>query len=249
MENNGNAKGNRYAGLAFFAVGVGCFVLAGFLVYLFSGKFVNTPSGMRAGPALSLATQPPSPAPEPASAPSPERRAPVEPKEWVLYITGEVTSPGVYRLPPESRVYQLVEAAGGLTPKADPVQINMASPLGDGMHVHVPALRPVAPVMEVAPGGGVPSPVQPSSLVAFPASSPSAVLRSAPAFSSGGRVNVNTASAAELEMLPGVGPAIASAIIEYRAARGRFASVEDLLRVKGIGAKKLEAMRNFVAVQ
>ena len=60
---------------------------------------------------------------------------------------------------------------------------------------------------------------------------------------------MNTASAAELEGLPGVGPVLARAILEYRETRGRFASVEELLHVKGIGTKKLEAMRSLVALQ
>jgi len=246
MKNNGSLNGNRLAGFAFFALGICCFLLAGFLVYLFSGKFVNTPSGMKAGPALSLSQAPA--VTEPAAAV--QKDPPSAKKAWVLYVTGEVFSPGVYHLPPESRVFQLVEAAGGLTPKADPVQVNLAAPLGDGMHVHVPALLPPAPLLERAPGGsGSPAPGKSSSSVTFPLESRPAVLRNAIRSSSGGLVDVNNATAAELERLPGVGPAIARSILEFRQTMGRFSCVEDLLKVKGIGTKKLEAMRNSVAIQ
>jgi len=246
MENNGGVKGNRLAGFAFFAIGIGCFLLAGYLVYLFSGKFVNTPSGMKAGPALSLSQTPVVTEP----APSALKEPPVAKKAWVLYVTGEVLSPGVYHLPPESRVFQLVEAAGGFTRKADPVQVNMAAPLGDGMHVHVPALLPPASLLERTPGEGVsPAPGKTSSAVTLHLASQPATLRNAPPSSAGGRINVNMATAAELERLPGVGPAIARSILECRETMGRFSCVEDLLKVKGIGAKKLEAMRSMIAIQ
>ena len=246
MESNGRLKRDRLASFAFFALGIGCFLLAGFLVYLFSGKFVNTPSGMRAGPALSLSQV----SAVTESAPAVLKEPPAARKAWVLYVTGEVLSPGVYHLPPESRVFQLIEAAGGLTQRADPVQVNLAAPLDDGMHIHVPALLPPAPVLERKPGDyAAPSPGKSSSAVVFPRASQPAVLRSAPQPAAGGRVNVNMATAAELESLPGVGPAIARSIMECRETLGRFSCVEDLLKVKGIGAKKLEAMRGFIAIQ
>ncbi|HRV97461.1 MAG TPA: hypothetical protein P5201_02645, partial [Aminobacteriaceae bacterium] len=90
MENNGRLKRDRLASFAFFALGIGCFLLAGFLVYLFSGKFVNTPSGMRAGPALSLSQV----SAVTESAPAVLKEPPAAQKAWVLYVTGEVLSPG-----------------------------------------------------------------------------------------------------------------------------------------------------------
>lgn len=234
MENTGRHKGDRRTGFALFAIGIGCFLLAGYLVYMFSGRFVNTPSGMKAGPALSLSQTPAATEPAPAAL----KETPVARKTWVLYVTGEVLSPGVYHLPPESRVFQLVEAAGGFTKKADPVQVNMAAPLGDGMHVHVPAREEVSPASVKTSSSGT----------LHPASQP-AMLRNAPPSSAGGRINVNMATASELERLPGVGPAIARSILECRETMGRFSCVEDLLKVKGIGAKKLEAMRSMIAIQ
>jgi len=226
--------GSKYAGLAFFAIGVACFVLAGLLVYSFSGKIVSGPSETVAGPAPTIdraggRKEGPAPAIDgagPGGGAEPTQGAP-----WVLYITGEVRSPGVYSLPSGSRVFQLVEAAGGLGPQADPVQVNLASPLADGVHVHVPSLRADSPVSPSVAGGSSGSP--PASI----------------SFIKDARVNVNTASAAELETIPGVGPVTARAIIDRRETRGPFRSVEDLLDVKGIGPKKLEAMRESVTVR
>jgi len=255
MERDRNSQKNSITGIVFFAIGIACFLLAGLIMYIFSGKFVNVPSGMKAGPALSLSSSSaPSretPLPPPASHSSTGETPSAEAKQWVLYITGEVVSPGVYRLPSESRVFQLVEAAGGLTSKADPVQINLASPLEDGVHVHVPAVRPLFSVPD-ASGEGAPSFPSP------PSSSPGSFLRTPSLSFSSGRggaispeasVNVNSATATELQKLPGIGPAIARAILEYRQSNGRFSSVEELLKVKGIGAKKLEAIRGAVSLR
>jgi len=217
--------------LTFLAAGVLCLAAAGFLLVTFSGRWKSPPSGMVAGPALSMKrTETPSLAPEPTYAP---------PAEWVLYVTGAVRSPGVYRLPPGARAYQLVERAGGLRPDADSVSINLAMPLGDGMHVHVPAAVTVVK-------GANPSPLRMeaprANVVAGEAGGRTPKAADAP-------VDVNTATNAELEQLPGVGPKIAAAIVEHRSANGPFRSVEDLLLVKGIGPKKLEALRNSIVVR
>lgn len=209
-----------------FAIGISCFAVAWGMVSLFSGRFSKTPSGMEAGPALSI--QRPVALPEPA--PPTEERAPA--KEWVLYITGGVAAPGVYHLPAESRVYHLVDAAGGLTAQADRVQINLAMPLADGVHIHVPLV-----------GEGTPTPTSqrgaPASAVPLVSPGPLPV----------GTVNLNRASRAELETLPGVGPATAEAIVAYRESRGGFASVDELLKVRGIGPKKMEELRKVVSVR
>jgi len=223
----------KYQGLAFFALGIGCFALAGILVFLFSGRFVDRPSGAKAGPALSITVPADKPSGPPAgefSRPAPE---PPEAKEWVLYITGGVASPGVYSLPPGSRVHSLVDAAGGLLPNADPVKVNLAAPLADGVHVHVPLAGEDGGKNDIP----VPAAPQDSGFLRQPA---------IPGGSGGGTVRVNTASLEELQRLPGVGPAIARAILEYRTQKGRFSTLQDLLKVKGIGPKKLESLRDHV---
>jgi competence protein ComEA len=223
----------KFQGLAFLALGLGCFLLAGLLVFFFSGRFVDRPSGAKAGPALSITAPADKPSGPPAAepSPSPETR---ETKEWVLYITGGVASPGVYSLPTGSRVHNLVDAAGGLLPNADPVKVNLAAPLADGVHVHVPLAGEDGGKNDIP----VPAAPQDSGFLRQPAVTSSS--------GTGGAVRVNTATLEELQRLPGVGPAIARAILEYRTQKGRFSTLQDLLKVKGIGPKKLESLRDHV---
>lgn len=143
------------------------------------------------------------------------------PPEVLAHAAGAVRAPGVYRLDPAARVADLVEAAGGALEDGDLDRLNLAAPLTDGERVYVPRLGEPAP--EVGTDGGA-------------------------ADEAGRLVDVNTAGAAELEALPGVGPATAKAILDERARRGRFATVEDLLDVRGIGPAKLEALRDQVKV-
>jgi competence protein ComEA len=130
------------------------------------------------------------------------------------------------RLPGGARVADAVDAAGGLRPDADLDRLNLAAPLSDGQRVWVPIVGQDAP-REVDPGGA----------------SPGAGTSGAPAI-----VDLNTATASELESLPGVGPATAQAILEQRRRVGRFRSVDDLLDVRGIGPSKLAALRDRVRV-
>lgn len=154
--------------------------------------------------------------------------------EWVLYITGAVRRPGVYRLPPDSRLLKLVEAAGGLDASADQVAVNMAAFLQDGLHVHVPARgeEPHTDAQTVFRGTSV------SPGAATSAGTPRA----------GVPLNINSASAEELTTLNGIGPATAGNIVEHRLRNGRFYSVDDLLHVTGIGRVRLEQLRNYVTV-
>lgn len=207
-------------GLFLLAGGVACLILAGLLVSLFSGRWDSKPSGQMAGPAP-LSTTDASP---PVNTPRPGQPGedPLEDR-WVIYITGAVMRPGVYRLPGGTRVYQAVEQAGGLSAEADPEAFNMASPLFDGIHVHVPHKGDAPGPPPAYQGGG--SQGLPASLI-----------------------DINKAGAATLESLPGIGPKLAGEIIRHREERGRFSSVEDLLSVKGIGEKKLSAIRDLVTV-
>ena len=138
-----------------------------------------------------------------------------------VHVAGEVAAPGVYELPEGARVVDAVSAAGGFAPGADPDAINLAEPLSDGRKVDVPAAG------EAAPG---------------------AASAAAPGGADAGKINVNTASEEELEELPGVGEVLAAAIVRERTENGPFASPEDLMRVSGIGEKKLENMIDRVAV-
>lgn len=150
--------------------------------------------------------------------------------EVVVHVAGAVAAPGVQRLPLGSRVVDSVDAAGGAAPDADLGRINLAAALTDGQQVYVLRLGETAP----APQAG-------------------AVAGAGDAGGTGagggtGLIDVNTASAAELEELPGVGPATAAAIIAHREQNGPFASVDDLLDVRGIGEAKLDALRDLATV-
>lgn len=144
----------------------------------------------------------------------------------VVHVAGGVVHPGVYSLPEGARVIDAVQAAGGFAGGSLADSVNLAARLADGQRVYVPL-------------EGVPVPV-----VAGDQGSGSGVTAGA----GGGPVNINTASADELDTLPGVGPATAAAIIAHREQHGPFGSVEDLADVRGIGEAKLEALRGLVTV-
>jgi comEA protein len=156
---------------------------------------------------------------------------------WVLYVTGSVQNPGVYRLPEGARVFQLVEAAGGLTATADAVAVNLAAHLQDGDHLHVPKKgdNPVAGnEARPSPGG---------------TRATNATERNQKNSPGKPYIDINAASAAELQTLPGLGPSTSERIIQYRNKNGRFKRVSDLINVSGIGAKKLEAIEPFIFVR
>ena len=169
-----------------------------------------------------------------------------------VQVSGAVLEPGIYDLPADSRAEAAIAAAGGLTEAADTERVNMVRKLRDGMLLQVPALKA---------GGGKKAAQR---VADTGASGKKAVAGNAAntsgknatdkrggsksdAQGSAGRVRINSASASELQSLPGVGPALAQRIIAERS-RERFASAEDLLRVSGIGKAKLEKMRAYVEV-
>ena len=145
----------------------------------------------------------------------------------VAHAAGAVLAPGVYRLEPGARAADLVEAAGGAAPDADLQRLNLAAPVADGAQLYVPRVGEAAPP---------------------PVAGPSGASEGSDGSGGGGLVDLNTASAEELEELPGVGPAIAAAILDERERRGRFTTVDDLLDVRGIGDARLEQLRDLVTV-
>ena len=137
-----------------------------------------------------------------------------------VHVVGAVRRPGLYRFDEGSRVADAVERAGGAARKADLSAINLAAPLADGLQVVVPRRMPVA--------GG-------AGAAASTAPVPSGPLR------------LNTATAEQLDELPGVGPVMAQKIIDYREQNGAFTSVDELDAVPGIGPARLETLRDLVA--
>ena len=137
----------------------------------------------------------------------------------MVHGAGAVVSSGGYRLPPGRRVIDAVQVAGGLAGDALPDAVNLAALLTDGERVYVPAVGESVPSLVVGPPG-----------TTVPA----------------GPVNLNTATADDLDSLPGIGPATAAAIIAHRDQHGPFATVDDLADVRGIGPAKVEALRGLV---
>jgi len=148
----------------------------------------------------------------------------------VVDVAGAVVAPGVYELTAGARAHDAIEVAGGLAADADVDALNLAAPLRDGDRLYVPHRGVPVPTVVVPTGGGTPT----GSSVA--GSTPSAP------------VDLNRATVDELDVLPGIGPATAAAIVAYREQVGPFAAIDDLLKVQGIGPAKLDAIRGLVVV-
>lgn len=155
-------------------------------------------------------------------------------REIVVYVTGAVERPGLVHLAPDARVDDALQQVQ-LLPEANLEGMNPAEKLKDGQKVNVP--------FKVT--ASVPEPTPTDSVVA--GSSPAAVPIAVPA-AEGGKININTAGAAELDKLSGVGPALAERIIQYRTEHGPFAKAEDIQNVSGIGPKTYEKMASQVTV-
>lgn len=140
-----------------------------------------------------------------------------------VHVAGAVNQPGVYRLPPGSRVEGAILAAGGAIPEADLSLINLAMVVEDGMQIWVPALIEEEPRVEEQERS--PTYEAPEVLI-----------------------NINTASQNELESLPRIGPVIAAEIIRYRQANGPFHRKEDIQEVKGIGPVTFEKISELITV-
>lgn len=150
------------------------------------------------------------------------------PAPLVIFVSGAVVRPGVYTLPPGSRVVDALAAAGGPVPEGAPEAVNQATRLVDGMQVHLP-LRAAAPVVPPLSGGQ-------SGQSGDESASREPV----------GPVALNRADQSTLEQLPGIGPALAGRILAYREENGPFQSVEELTKVRGIGDRLLEEIAPLV---
>ena len=141
----------------------------------------------------------------------------------VVDVVGAVHKPGVYDFAQGARVIDAVRAAGGFLPDADPQAINLARPLVDGEQVVVPK-KGEAPASAAGGGGGGGSAQQ------------------------GGKININNASVSDFDGLPGIGPVLAQRIVDYRDQHGPFRSIQDLMKVSGIGQAKFDSLKDLVTV-
>ncbi|WP_053367202.1 helix-hairpin-helix domain-containing protein [Bacillus sp. FJAT-27245] len=136
-------------------------------------------------------------------------------------VKGEVRKPGVYRAEKDERVIDMIERAGGLTEKADAAQVNFAQKLEDEMVIFIPLTGTEGPQMSLP----------------------------APGSAENGKININKADAAGLQEIPGIGPAKAAAIIEYREKNGPFKDTAQLKEISGIGEKTYEKLESSITVR
>lgn len=143
-----------------------------------------------------------------------------------VHVLGEVHQPGVHTLPQGARVVEAIEASGGFTPAANPGELNLAQVLVDGQQIMVGDSKQPSEVRgaEESAGGG------------------------SAATGADGKVNLNSATPAQLDSLPGVGPVTAEKIIAWRTEHGRFTRIEELQEVPGIGPKSYAELAPHVTV-
>ncbi|WP_417235075.1 helix-hairpin-helix domain-containing protein [Arthrobacter sp.] len=182
--------------------------------------------------ATGTTTAQPSPAATPGtgsaqpSTPAPETAAGQTPAEIVVHVAGAVKRPGVYHFASGQRAGDAVRKAGGLTARAVASAVNLAAPLQDGEQLYLPTQDEVAS-SATAPGAAAPS-------------------AAAADGGGGGALDINTASATELEQLPGIGPALSARIVEFRTSNGPYASLDELDAVPGIGPAMMARLEPLV---
>lgn len=172
----------------------------------------------------------------PISAPAPTSGAAITPAptpsaaSTVVHVVGQVRRPGVYELAAGSRVMDAVGAAGGFTSAADQGALNLARAVTDGEQVYVPKPGETPPVAAGSGGSG------------------GGTSGNAPGSGQGAKIDLNAATLDQLETLPRIGPSLAQRIIDWRTQNGRFASVDDLKNVAGIGDKIFADLSGLVSV-
>lgn len=149
--------------------------------------------------------------------------------EVVVAVAGKVRRPGLVRLPAGARVADALDSAGGALPGVDVALLNLARKVTDGELILVGVTAPPGAAVPPATGSGVP----PAGAVGAPG---------------GGKINLNTATAAQLDVLPGVGPVLAERIVAHREQHGGFRSVDDLRQVNGIGDARYQELKDLVTV-
>ena len=147
----------------------------------------------------------------------------------MVHIDGEVVTPGIISLKAGARIADAIQACGGTTDISDISKINLAYELKDGQKVYIPSIYDVEDVEYIQNDAG--------NNVIIPDTSSSSAL-----------VNINSATQAELETLPGIGPSTAAKIIDYRNKNGDFKNIEDIMNVSGIGESKFNNIKDYICI-
>lgn len=158
----------------------------------------------------------------------------------VIAIEGAVATPGVYALPGDARVGDAITAAGGSRADADLAAINPAQRLRDEAKIVVPTRMSTAATNQPRPPA-IPAYITPVAEPDLPGPTVTAA--------AAGPLNLNRATVAELEALPGLGPVLAQRIVDYRAANGPFQSIDELAEVDGISPRMVEELRPLLVVE
>lgn len=154
----------------------------------------------------------------------------------IIHITGSVKNPGIVKLKEESRIEDAIEAAGGLTENADITKVNLAYVVEDGTKIKIPS----ASEEDIGDEDIIDSKSGDNIIIEENA---------VPSNNSTQTININKATEKEFETLPGIGPSLASKIIEYRNQNGKFESIEDIKNVNGIGDNKYEKIKDLITVK
>ncbi len=150
-------------------------------------------------------------------------------EEAVVYVCGAVNVPGIYTLPKNSRLYEAITAAGGFSPEADPAYHNLARSITDGERIYILSASETKELSAELRASGEEGAEQASN--------------------TNGILNLNTATAAQLMELPGIGEAKAAAILAYRAKIGQFTDIEEIKNVSGIGDAMFEKIKDKITVK
>ncbi|MBK8021707.1 MAG: helix-hairpin-helix domain-containing protein [Chloroflexi bacterium] len=201
-------------------------------ILLIVGAVILLSAARPAASSITIATPVPTSTNAPTATPAPV----------VVYVTGAVRNPNaVYTLPSGSRVQDALNAAGGPLENADLSRINLASFVHDGDQIHIFELPPPtatqSPTRTAAPTlpGGTPAPQSEADLL--PTENATAIVR------------INTATFEDLVSLPGIGPALAERIIEYRTAHGRISRLDTLMNIRGIGPVLVEQIKDLISFE
>jgi len=154
-----------------------------------------------------------------------------EEKEYIkIHVTGQVNNPGVIELEVGARISDAIEKAGGLTETSNLKDVNLAYNLEDGQKLYIPS-------------------IEENNTLYIKEGIDDSIVETTTLSSSNKIININKASEAELQEIPGIGPAMAQKIINYRDENGKFKTIEDIKNVSGIGDKKFENIKEYISVK